>query len=514
VRSNVAIIGAGPSGLAAARYLRAHGFPCTLFEQAPDIGGQWNAASPYSGVWPGMRTNTSRVLTCFSDQPHERGSAIYPTNEEMLAYLKRYADRFEVPQARLNTRVKSVDRSARGYTVTFTSGDGTSAEEFERVVVATGRYNQPCVPSVPGLDSFNGAGGVVHSFRYKNPDKYRGMRVLVCGCAISALEIASDLAMLGAAKVVSCYRRQRYVLPKFFAGVPTDHIVFTRYNAFSSEVFPPEYSAENLKQLVLQSNGSPETCGAFKPAASITDAGITLSQYFLPLVAERRIMVKPWIHSIEGPRVTFDDETNGEFDAIIFATGYDLSLPCLSKEIRDILALDDSHIDLYKYTLHPALPGLAFLGMFDQTGPYLPVLEVQARWVAYMWAGLVATPDTQEVSDGIIEYRKRRGSSQKTAMHKTALLFSRAAGVEPSLHDLPELQRALLFGPLSTVSFRLTGPDRIENAAEVLLEDANEFGAMGSAEFRPEEMEQLRALDQQRRSHERKFSAAGSFKTY
>src|SRR5690242_21863889 len=63
----VAIVGAGPGGLAAARYLLAHGFEPVLFEQSDDIGGQWNAKGAHSGVWPNMRANSTRVMTYLSD---------------------------------------------------------------------------------------------------------------------------------------------------------------------------------------------------------------------------------------------------------------------------------------------------------------------------------------------------------------------------------------------------------------------------------------------------------------
>lgn len=496
---NVAIIGAGPGGLATARYLRARGLVCTVFEQGGDIGGQWNARSPHSGIWPGMRTNTSRVLTRFSDLPHEKGLATYPTNEKMLAYLKRYAGEFGVMQdVRLNTRVEHVERSADGYGVRYrTANTDSVTENFQYVVVASGRYNHPSFPQVAGLESFSGSGGVIHSFRYKDPERYRGLRVLVGGCAISALEIASDLAMLEA-KVVSCYRRQRYVLPKLFAGVPTDHLAYTRFDALCAEVFPPDVVANNLKQLVLRANGSPEQFGAFRPADDISQAGITLSQYFLPLVAEGRISVKPWISTVAGRRVTFTDGTQDEFDAIIFATGYDISLPFLSAGIRKMLDVDRHHIDLFNFTFHPELPGLAFVGLHDQGGPYLPPLELQARWIAYVWSGAIAAPNSEEIAQGIANYRKRRGGSQKQAMHTMALLFARAAGVEPSPEEFPELARALLFGPLSPASFRLVGPDRMANAAALCAKDAAAFGAITSTEFEADEVAKLEALRNRR----------------
>jgi dimethylaniline monooxygenase (N-oxide forming) len=499
MKARVAIIGAGPGGLAAARYLREHGFSCAVFEQSSDIGGQWNSRSVHSGIWPGMRTNTSRVLTRFSDLPHESGLATYPTNEEMLAYFKRYAGGFGVIQdVRLNARVEHVERSADGYAVRYKSASADSVTEtFQYVVVASGRYNHPSVPQVAGLESFSGSGGVIHSFRYKDSERYRGLRVLVGGCAISALEIASDLAMLGA-KVVSCYRRQRYVLPKLFAGVPTDHLAYTRFEALCAEVFPPDVAANNLKQLVLRANGSPEQFGAFKPADDIGQAGITLGQYFLPLVAEGRISVKPWISTVAGRRVTFTDGTQDEFDGIIFATGYDISLPFLSSAIRKILNQDRQHIDLFKFTFHPELPGLAFVGMHDQGGPYIPPLELQARWIAYVWSGAIAAPSSEEIAHGIANYRARRGQPQKQAMHTMALLFAGAAGVEPVSEDYPEIARALLFGPLSPASFRLVGPDLLANATALCAEDAAAFGAITSTEFRAEEAAMLEALRNRR----------------
>jgi cation diffusion facilitator CzcD-associated flavoprotein CzcO len=74
-----------------------------------------------------------------------------------------------------------------------------------------------------------GQGGVLHSFQYKDPEDFRGKRVLVVGCAISALEIASDLAMPGASRVVTTFRRQRYVMQKLVAGVPSAR--FAAFNA-------------------------------------------------------------------------------------------------------------------------------------------------------------------------------------------------------------------------------------------------------------------------------------------
>src|SRR5262249_2230002 len=66
-RLSVAVIGGGPAGIAAARYLSSEGFAPALFEQNDRLGGHWAGDPRTSAVWPAMRSNTSRVMTAFSD---------------------------------------------------------------------------------------------------------------------------------------------------------------------------------------------------------------------------------------------------------------------------------------------------------------------------------------------------------------------------------------------------------------------------------------------------------------
>lgn len=496
--SKVAVIGGGPAGIVAARYLKSEGFEPVLYEQGERLGGQWTGDPRYSGVWPAMRTNTSRVMTAFSDRRHDRETPVFPTNQMVCAYLQAYAEQFELLRhARLRTAVRGLSRNQRGdaWAILSEDAEGRSREDtYEKVVVATGRYHHPAIPPVPGLESYSGRRGLVHAFGYKHPEVYRGLRVLVAGCSISALEIASDLAMLGASRVVSTNRRQRYVLHKQLAGVPTDHLAFTRFAALAEECMPMEAVAAGLKDFVTKTSGSPEQFGAPRPAGNILEAGITQSQHFMPLVAEGRIAVKPWIAGVDGEKVRFTDGTEEEFDAIIFGTGYHLDLPFLSEELRRTLDIDAKHIDLYKHTFHPALPGLAFLGLLELIGPYYPVLELQARWIAYAWSGTRPAPGAEAMGNGLAAYRARRGGPQEMPMHAVAIQFAREAGVEPVLADWPELTRALLFGPLSPMSFRLHGPDALLDAAQRVAEDAAAFGAVPEATLPPDQRAQLQTL--------------------
>src|ERR1700722_10978730 len=162
-RRKVEIFGSGPGGLAAGRTSKEHGFEPLIFEQDDDIGGQWNVRSPHSGIWPSMVTNTSRWLTCFSDLALEPEAAIFPSNREILEYLKRYARRFDIlSQVRLGTRVELIERNPQGVGWLVRSNDTKEKSEiFPYVVVASGRFNKPVIPPLPGLDSFCGQFGVL-----------------------------------------------------------------------------------------------------------------------------------------------------------------------------------------------------------------------------------------------------------------------------------------------------------------------------------------------------------------
>ena len=486
----VAIVGAGPAGLAAARWLLAQGFEPVLLEAADGLGGQWRQDNPLSGVWPGMPTNTSRVVTRFSDLDYPPGTAVFPHNREVLAHLEAYAATFGLDRRlRTGATVKRLEQAEGGWRLRWREGGAAQAQVFPRVVVASGRFNTPCAPDVPGLESFTGE--IVHTFDYPGPEAFRGRRVLVAGGAISALEVACDMAMAGADVTIAC-RRQRYVVPKISGGVPIDSR-FSRYGAAAGETLPADELARRLKAWILRNGVDPARHGAPAPADDPREAGVALSQYFLGLLAEGRIAVRPWTQRIDGERIEFADGTAQAFDAIVWGTGFELRIPFLSDEIRQLLDMDGQHIDLADFTFHPELEGLAFLGMIPQTGPYFPVLELQARWLAYAWGG-ARTPSRGHMAEALAEYRAARSGPLIQPMHAMAMRFARLAGVDADPSDWRGLARALLFGPLTAASFRLAGPDALPDAAEIIAREGRVHGTADGAEFTTEEKALLREL--------------------
>ena len=135
----VAIIGAGPGGLVAARYLIGQGFEPRLFEAHDKIGGQWEYTNPSSGVWPLMRTNTARMVTRFSDLDYPEGTKTFPRNQQVGDYLRALATKVGLDERiELNTRVTGLEREGDCYTLTIVKDGESRTETFGRVVVASG----------------------------------------------------------------------------------------------------------------------------------------------------------------------------------------------------------------------------------------------------------------------------------------------------------------------------------------------------------------------------------------
>ncbi|WP_126174471.1 flavin-containing monooxygenase [Altericroceibacterium xinjiangense] len=502
-RDAVAIIGAGPAGLVAARWLIQAGLEPVLFEAAGSPGGQWNPDGPASATWPGMRTNTSRTMSRFSDLDHSVGTPCFPRREDMQNYLQAYAERFELHRRmRLNTRVEQIERSSGGWKIGSCGPEGEQIERFAKVILATGAEGTPVLPEIAGLERFTGTFGALHSAHYAGVERYRGRSVLVAGCSISALEIASELALGGAAQVVTSYRRQRYVLPKIVAGIPTDNLMFTRAAALAGAVLPPHRLAEQMLDTVTKAGGRPEQFGAPAADPDIFAAGVTQAQHFLPAVADGRITIRPWIDCIDDRTVRFVDGSELQPDCIIFGTGYRPSLPSLPVAIRNTLELEAGGPDLFEHTLHPDLPDMAFLGLYNLVGPKLPVLELQARWIAQLFSNQCAAPTSEQMRQGALDSRAKRRQGVQPAMNVLALAFARKAGVEPDPGRWPDLERALLFGPLVPASFRLEGPDALPGAAQQQVADAAAFGASAIGELTPEETTLLELLRQSRQPRE------------
>jgi cation diffusion facilitator CzcD-associated flavoprotein CzcO len=488
----VAVIGAGPSGLAAAKHLIEQGLEPIVLERGDDLGGQWNAGSPYSGVWPGMRANTSRTTTAFSDFPLGPAVATFPRADQVHSYLREYAGHFDVlERIRTGARVTAVDRDGEDWNVRWTQDGAEHAERFAGVVVASGRFGAPRFPATPGLARLRVDSRVLHSFHYRGRDEFRGRRVLVYGNSISGVEIASDLAADDSIEVISACRHPRYVLQKVVRGIPTDWRWFNRFFGLLGAALPPEHVASGIREGVLAEAGDPARYGALAVDPQAPPK-LSMSQEYLAYVAEGRIAARGAVASIEGRTVRFADGAPAEVDAVICATGYDLDLPYLSPDIRRALGEDRTHLDLYLRTFHPELPGLALLGQFLLIGPQIPTVELQARWVAAVWSGALAAPAAERMRAGIAEHRATREAMPFDMYPALAAMLAAELGAEPDVSKYPELAQGLLFGPLAPARWLLEGPGARPEAERLL---AAAFGELGPLPPVPaDQLETLRTI--------------------
>ena len=405
----------------------------TVFEAGDAIGGQWHTTAPHSGVWPGMRTNTSRAMTAFSDFPAPAEHALHPAAAQVHAYLEDYARASGVADhVRLHSRVGEVQP---GWTV-----DG---EPFDGVVVASGRFRKPRLP--PVVAAFRGE--TLHAFDYPGAERLRDRATLVYGNGISGLEIASDLAPH--APVISAFRKPRYVIQKVVDGVSSDWQWYTQFGALERRLSSPGDWSRRQRERILRVAGHPADFGAPEPSDDLRVAGVSLCQDYLLQVRDGSIACRPGVASVEGRNVTFTDGSTAAVEVIICATGYDIDIPYLSRRIWDVLGPD---LALYQRTFHPDLPGLGVIGQFLAQGPYLPLLELQARWIAAVWSGAVTLPDDARMRSVIEQPRP-----PLDAHNALALTLSEELGVAPEPMDWPGICEPLVFGPMLPPRYRLTG---------------------------------------------------------
>lgn len=459
-----------------ARWLKQYGHEVTIFESHDRIGGQWSSSNRKSGIWPEMRTNTFKGATCFSDLSYPDGVPMFPHNRQVLDYLNAYAGHFGLyEQTRCATTVTSVAPEGPGFRVEMSSDRGPQSARYDRVVVASGRFNRPAVPQALGAQPFTGRLGAIHTFDYPGAATYRDADVVIAGGSISALEVASELAMGGAANVYLAQRRQRYVVPKMVAGVPFEYLSHTYGAALAAGQLSSEEAGRRQKELVLRLAGDPASYGAPSPHEDVAKAGFTTSSYYLNLVAEGRITPVPWIRGIESDRIVFDDGSTVRADALIFGTGFDLSLPYLSDGIARSIHLDPSGLDLHEFTFHPDVPGLAFLGLWYQLGSYFCPLEQQARYLAYAWSGVVSAPSAEELRAGVDRSRHASHRAGTFKQNDMALRFARLNGSDPAMTLPAQAVDGITASATTGLVFRLEGPDHLPDGLALLQRQMSAF---------------------------------------
>ena len=430
----MAVIGAGAAGLTSARWLQEAGLEPVVFERTTAVGGLWR---PDTGLaYPSLRTNTSKQKTAFSDLPFDDALPDHPSRDQVLAYLERYADMTGVrSHIRFGREVRAARPAAHGWTV-----DG---EPFGAVIVASGLFSRTLEPALAGRERFRGT--VLHARDYRDPAAFAGRDVVVVGAGSSGADIAAELARFARSVSVSV-RQPPTITPRHHGGRPWDHRA-TRL----AEMLPrpvrrwqtrravaAEYRRRGLRLGRLTVNTTPGTD-------------------LLDELARGRVAIRAATVGLDEAGVRFADGTRVDADAVVLATGYSVAFPFLPPGIPERL---EGALALYRMVFPPGVADLAFVGMTRVAGPVFPVAELQARWVAAVFAQRVTLPPA-EFMRREIERRIGRARSIGDDQMRVELLpylddLAARIGAKPSLIRHPRL----LTSPVSARDYRprLPGP--------------------------------------------------------
>lgn len=356
--SRVAVIGAGPSGLAQLRAFADAGkngadIPeLVCFEKQSDWGGLWNytwrtgvdaAGDPVHGsMYRHLWSNGPKECLEFADYTFDEhfGKPIpsYPPREILYDYIIGRAQQSDIRRyIQFDTAVRWVshdpEKDTFSVTVEALKTGETRTEEFDYVIVASGHFSSPHVPDFPGFEQFPGR--ILHSHDFRDSREFAGQNLLVVGSSYSAEDLALQAKKYGAKSVTISYR----TAPMGFDW--------------------PEGISE-----------------------------------------------VPLLTGVEGNTVHFADGSSRQIDAILLCTGYRHHFPFLEDGLRlrtkNILYPDN----LYKGVFWVQNPKLMYLGMQDQYYTFT-LFDAEAWYARDYVLGRVTLPSAEEMRRDIAGWRAR-----------------------------------------------------------------------------------------------------------
>jgi len=518
----VAVIGAGPSGLAAVKSLMEEGHQVICFEKARDIGGVYRWAEDNNGVYDSAYLTSSSFITAFSDFPPRGKVKFHFKHDEYLQYLRDYATDFgSMPFIKFNHAVQRLEQSAQGAWVVKVLDQDNKKEEqytFDAVAVCAGVHQNISIPVIPHSEIFQGK--IIHSGHYKRPDAFKGKNVVVVGGGESGSDIVDEVSRV-TGQCALVLRRGVLVLPRFIFSRPNDfytnRLFYTspvwlfriRHESFHwptffvilciitavmlvfevlnfilvglISFFPILGSLEfilkvlfiiyllikmvrylsyvGIKELIVISQLN------FQSQAGHDQQFATKCQGIAKAIASKKCFLKKNIKEFTKSGVIFEDDTAFEADAVIFCTGYVTRYPFLGIERMDCR-------NLYKNCFDPKIgPTLCFIGLARPArGAIPPIAEMQSRWFAQILSGNVHLPSAEDMQARIkTDARNHQEMFSVVSDRITGLVdytsymdeLAGFIGCRPLWKDLkkdPILLYRIYYGPFIACQYRLFGP--------------------------------------------------------
>ncbi|WP_371113049.1 flavin-containing monooxygenase [Rhodococcus sp. JVH1] len=352
---DILIVGAGISGIGAAIRLKQSGIDnFAILEKGDALGGTWR-----DNTYPGCACDVPSALYSYSFAPNREWSRLFAGQEEIRRYIERTAAEHGVPaHVKFGTEMQRAQWSeqSRRWTVDTSAGTFTA----NAVIAAAGPWNEPLVPTVPGLDTFTGE--VFHSSRWNHTYDLTGKRVAVVGTGASAVQFVP--AIQPTVESLHLYQRTaQWVLPKPDHTLPgVERAILRRVPGTIRALRRVEYAIMESLGLgfrhpwilrVIQQVGKaqlraqvrdPKLRKALTPDYTLGCKRLLLSNTYYPALTRPNVEVHAnAVESVRGNVVVGSDGAEREVDAIIFGTGFHiLDMPIGSKVFDgDGRSLDD-----------------------------------------------------------------------------------------------------------------------------------------------------------------------------
>lgn len=373
-----AIVGAGPSGLSAARALQKAGIAFDGYEASRGVGGLWDIDNPRSTMYESAHLISSRTTTEFAEFPMD-STADYPSHRTLIRYFRDFADHFGLTERfRFHTRVIGLERDDDGWMLRAEGPEGVTEERYDGVILANGTLAEPNVPTFRG--EFTGE--LMHTSAYKTATQLTGRRVLIIGAGNSGCDIAVD-AVHHAASVDMSVRRGYYFVPRYLFGKPSD--------ALNQGRPLPARLKQIIDTRVLRAfTGDPVRFGFPKPDYRLYESHPIVNTLILNHLGQGDLRIRPDIDRFDGRTVHFRDGSQDDYDMVLLATGYTLDYPFVAREELNWTGWSPK---LYLNIFPPSFNGLYVMGMIEASGIGWQGRYEQAELIAEYLSALEHHPD-------------------------------------------------------------------------------------------------------------------------
>lgn len=199
------------------------------------------------------------------------------------------------------------------------------------------------------------------------------------------------------------------------------------------------------------------------PALEMKDTdkfGLVIDDTYLQKVEDGKILpVKDEILQFENSTVVFKSGSRQNIDSVIFCTGYQTDLNYFDKELMDKFQLGTPHSSLFKYTLHPDFPTLAFIALtYRDLGAVFPVAELQGALACQHFLGQLqlSPPDNIPIGNNL------------QLLDTLAASVNKLPDFNSIKHEDSELYKLMWYGAAIPAHYQLTSEKNAQQAREII----------------------------------------------